>query len=194
MPRTLLTILAALLATTAGAAPAVDCDSEYHHAYRERANSESNQCTETSLKDTACVVTVGESRRLQFYTSDSLYYGWRTFKTYCHACHAEHQSHDESANESEIIDIIEAQRRLQQHSKANQEWFVATVLNGRNPDGKGMAMPPWRGHTTVARQIDAVYAYVRARADCVLPHLEHGRLKRCADAALCAPAAAAPSE
>ena len=162
----------ALLAEFGTAEDEPRCDRAYERIYQARA--EENMCVSTTLGDTVCHRINKGSKRVIFFTSDPLYYGWRTFKTYCHACHAERSK----GTEGNIANLIHLYGNANPPPD-NQSRFTTYVLHGKESLNGDLAMPPWRSYPHVTRRIDAIYAYIRARGECKLPYLEHWRLKRC---------------
>jgi cytochrome c5 len=80
------------------------------------------------------------------------YIGWRTYHSACHVCHA--QDAVGSTFAPSLID------RLQQIDK---DRFYDSVANGYT--GQVGVMPPWKDDPNVNKRFDALYAYLKARAD-----------------------------
>lgn len=85
------------------------------------------------------------------------YMGWRTFAGQCQVCHG--GSALGSTFAPNLLDRF--------HERVDYPRFVEVVLNGYR--GQVGAMPAWKGNPNVEPHIDAMYAYLKARADGVLP-------------------------
>jgi cytochrome c len=83
------------------------------------------------------------------------YEGWRQYMTNCARCHG-----DDAVGGIVAPDL----RKAVASDSVNQTSFHATVAEGRPAKG----MPSFKGSLS-AEQIDAIYAYVRARASKELP-------------------------
>ena len=79
------------------------------------------------------------------------YVGWQKYRTSnCGQCHG-------GSGDGGAASLVE---RLTQISK---EQFTKSVL-----EGKGL-MPPWKTNKTVVKNLDNIYAYLKARSDGILP-------------------------
>lgn len=83
------------------------------------------------------------------------YEGWRRYMTVCARCHG-----DDALGGVMAPDL----RKTVASDSATQKSFHATVANGRPAKG----MPSFKGSVD-AEHIDAIYAYIRARASNELP-------------------------
>lgn len=83
------------------------------------------------------------------------YEGWRRYMTVCARCHG-----DDAVGGVMAPDL----RKTVTSDSATPESFHATVANGRPKKG----MPSFKA-TLNAEHIDAIYAYIRARASNELP-------------------------
>lgn len=85
------------------------------------------------------------------------YVGWRTFASQCQVCHGGSALGTTFA--PNLLDRL--------HANVDYRRFVDVVLNGyRGPVGM---MPAWKNNPNVAPHIDAIYQYLKARADGALP-------------------------
>lgn len=85
------------------------------------------------------------------------YVGWRTFAGQCQVCHG--GSALGSTFAPNLLDRF--------HERVDYARFVEVVHNGFR--GQVGAMPAWKGNPNVEPHIDAIYRYLKARADGVLP-------------------------
>lgn len=85
------------------------------------------------------------------------YVGWRTFAGQCQVCHG--GSALGSTFAPNLLDRF--------HERVDHARFVDVVTNGFR--GQVGAMPAWKGNPNVEPHIDAIYRYLKARADGVLP-------------------------
>lgn len=85
------------------------------------------------------------------------YIGWRTFAGQCQVCHG--GSALGSTFAPNLLDRF--------HQRVDYARFVEVVRNGYR--GQVGAMPGWKGNPNVEPHIDAIYRYLKARADGALP-------------------------
>ena len=93
----------------------------------------------------------------QCVVDKATYVGWRTFAGQCQVCHG--GSALGSTFAPNLLDRF--------HERVDYPRFVAVVLEGYR--GQVGAMPAWKGNPNVEPHIDSMYAYLKARADGVLP-------------------------
>ncbi len=85
------------------------------------------------------------------------YVGWRTFAGQCQVCHG-----------ASALGSTFAPNLLGRfHSRVDYPRFVDVVLHGYH--GQVGVMPAWKGNPNVEPHIDAIFSYLKARADGVLP-------------------------
>ena len=73
--------------------------------------------------------------------------GESVYNNYCQTCHGDN-----------LVNIGQSSYDLRKLKSNERERFERSVLNGKN------TMPPWKG-VLDAEQIDAVWAYVRSKAN-----------------------------
>lgn len=91
------------------------------------------------------------------------YVGWRTFHSVCHTCHAQ-----DAVGSSFAPPLLPIIRQME------KERFVEVVDKGFT--GQIGVMPAWGNNPNVNRFYDELWAYLRARADGVLPPGRPNRL------------------
>jgi mono/diheme cytochrome c family protein len=84
------------------------------------------------------------------------YVGWRTFNSVCYVCHGQ-----DAVGTTFAPSLLE---RLQVIDKAR---FMEVVANGFQ--GQVGVMPGWKDNPNVNKRFEELYAYVKARADGVMP-------------------------
>jgi mono/diheme cytochrome c family protein len=99
----------------------------------------------------------GAAAAEQCVVDKATYIGWRTFAGQCQVCHG--GSALGSTFAPNLLDRF--------HERVDHPRFVEVVLNGYR--GQVGVMPAWKGNPNVVPHIDAMYAYLKARADGVLP-------------------------
>ncbi len=92
----------------------------------------------------------------QCRVSDDIYMGWRVFHSVCNHCHGQ-----DARGGSFAPDLLASLGSLDYAA------FRRVTENGAR--GRVGVMPGYKDNPTVAGQIEALYAYLRARADGVLP-------------------------
>lgn len=105
--------------------------------------------------DVTC--SAGAKAAEQCQVDKTTYVGWRTFAGQCQVCHG--GSALGSTFAPNLLDRF--------HSRVDYPRFVEVVKNGYR--GQVGAMPAWKGNPNVEPHIDAIYSYLKARADGVLP-------------------------
>ena len=114
--------------------------------------------------------------RRHFAVDAETYVGWRAYRTFCRVCHAE-----DSHGAGSAPDLVAAMRRL------DRERFARIVADGRN------GMPAWAGNPLVRHEYDALWTFLRARADGALAFVPGQRLRLLREApGECDTAAGAP--
>lgn len=93
----------------------------------------------------------------QCQVDKATYIGWRTFAGQCQVCHG--GSALGSTFAPNLLDRF--------HQRVDYARFVDVVRNGYH--GQVGVMPAWKGNPNVEPHIDAMYSYLRARADGALP-------------------------
>lgn len=123
---------------------------------------------------TAGPVLAGEAKPYQVQCEGSkcevdkaTYIGWRTYHSSCYQCHAQ------DGNGSTFAPSLV--KRLQAIDKQR---FMDVVKNGFK--GQIGVMPGWKDNPNVNKRLDELYAYLKARADGVLPGGKPGRLSETA--------------
>lgn len=84
------------------------------------------------------------------------YVGWRTYHSFCAQCHAQ-----DAVGSSFAPSLVTALQHL------DRETFDDRVLNGYQ--GQIGVMPAWKDNPNVTKRLDELFAYLKARADDVLP-------------------------
>jgi hypothetical protein len=90
------------------------------------------------------------------YVDRDTYVGWRTFHGFCHVCHAQ-----DAVGSTFAPNLLERMRVI------DKTRFVDVLDNGFT--GQVGVMPAWKNNPNVTKHYDALYAYLKARADDVLP-------------------------
>lgn len=91
------------------------------------------------------------------------YIGWRTYHASCYQCHAQN-----AVGSTFAPSLV---KRLQSIDK---DRFMDVVKNGY--EGQIGKMPAWKNDPNVSPRFEAIYSYLKARADGVLPGGKPGRL------------------
>lgn len=91
------------------------------------------------------------------------YIGWRVYHSSCYQCHAQ-----DGVGSTFAPSLV---TRLQNIDK---ERFIDVVQNGFQ--GQIGVMPAWKDNPNVNKRLEELYAYLKARADGVLPGGRPGRL------------------
>lgn len=99
----------------------------------------------------------GAAAAEQCQVDKTTYVGWRTFAAQCQVCHG--GSALGSTFAPNLLDRF--------HAGVDHARFVDVVTNGFR--GQVGAMPAWKGNPNVMPHVDAMYAYLKARADGALP-------------------------
>jgi mono/diheme cytochrome c family protein len=110
---------------------------------------------------TAAKATVRDS----LLASDDEYQGWKWFHVYCYRCHG-----TEALGSTLGPDL---RHSVSPQGAVTRDIFLTTVRDGRMAKG----MPPWNSLLN-QRQIEQLYAYVKARSD---GRLAPGRPHRVSD-------------
>ena len=84
------------------------------------------------------------------------YIGWRTYHAVCHVCHAQ-----------DAVGSTFAPSLVERVGAISEERFMDVVANGYT--GQIGVMPAWKDNPNVNKRYDALYSYLKARADGVLP-------------------------
>lgn len=108
---------------------------------------------------TAYDVTCAEGAQAaeQCQVDKDTYIGWRTFAGQCQVCHG-----GSGLGSTFAPNLLDRLNQRVDHAR-----FVEVVTNGYT--GQVGAMPAWKGNPNVEPHIDRLYAYLKARADGVLP-------------------------
>ena len=147
MPRTGTSIRATVLAATGLAAAGLS-------AVDDPARTPDEAATSQPLYSVECE-TQAEGERVCFVDRDT-YVGWRTFHAFCHVCHAQ-----------DAVGSSFAPNLLERIAVMDKERFVHVMDNGFT--GQVGVMPPWKDNPNVNKHYDALYAYLKARANGDLP-------------------------
>jgi mono/diheme cytochrome c family protein len=99
----------------------------------------------------------GATAAEQCQVDKATYIGWRTFSGQCQVCHG--GSALGSSFAPNLLDRF--------HQNVDHARFVDVVTNGFR--GQVGAMPGWKGNPNVMPHLDAMYRYLKARADGALP-------------------------
>lgn len=89
------------------------------------------------------------------------YNGYRRFHGICFTCHGQ-----DAMGSSFAPALVESMKTL------TYETFKETVVNGRNTTtaaGAPSVMPPFKENADIMKYLDDIYAYLKARADGVIP-------------------------
>jgi len=100
----------------------------------------------------------------QCQVDKATYVGWRTFAGQCQVCHG--GSALGSTFAPNLLDRF--------HAGIDHARFVEVVTDGFR--GQVGVMPAWKGNPNVMPHVDAMYAYLRARAEGALPPGRPARL------------------
>ena len=98
------------------------------------------------------------------------YRGWRWFHGICHTCHGQ-----DALGSTIAPDLIPAFSRKE--NPVTYESFIETVVNGRVVDGQ-LVMLAFKTNKDIVKNIDNLYAYLKARADGELGRGRPQRLKK----------------
>lgn len=82
--------------------------------------------------------------------------GWRTYHAVCHVCHAQ-----------DAVGSTFAPSLVERVGVISEERFMDVLDNGYT--GQIGVMPAWKDNPNVNKRYDALYSYLKARADGVLP-------------------------
>ena len=91
--------------------------------------------------------------------------GWRTYHAVCHVCHAQ-----------DAVGSTFAPSLVERVGAISEERFMDVLANGYT--GQIGVMPAWKDNPNVNKRYDALYSYLKARADGVLPPGRPQRLDR----------------
>ena len=92
------------------------------------------------------------------------YIGWRTYHAFCHVCHAQ-----------DAVGSTFAPSLLDRLNDIDKAQYLNSIAEGYT--GQVGVMPAWKDNPNVNKRYEELYAYLKARADGVLPPGRPKRLK-----------------